>query len=193
MGDRNETLATYVGDMHALESHLLEAFEKQVGLAEGTPHAKNVAQQLVDSTRRRVDTLEQRLQALGATDKKVTDAIKTAVAGLFGVAAGAIDYVRPQSLSKAMRDSYTATNHAIVSYMMLQTTGVALSDPETAALAEQHLQDCVRNAQAIANLIPSLVFKDLSDDVGTVAIGAASQVTGNQQLSFLYHPPSSNA
>ena len=52
MGDRNETLATYVGDMHALEKHLLEAFEKQVALTEGTPHAHLVVRQLVDSTSR---------------------------------------------------------------------------------------------------------------------------------------------
>ena len=41
--------------------------------------------------------------------------------------------------------------------------------------------------------MPSLVVKDLSDDVGEVSSGAASQVTGNQQLSFLYRSLGSNA
>ena len=193
MGDRNETLQTYVGDMHALEKHLLEAFEKQLNLTQGTPDAHSVVQQLVDSTRRHVDTLEQHVTKFGEVDKGVTDAIKTAVAGLFGVAAGVIDHIRPQAVSKALRDSYTATNHAIISYVMLQTTGVALNDTETAALAERHLQDCVSNAQAIANVMPSLVVKDLSDDVGAVSPGAAAQVTGNQQLRFLYRSLGSNA
>ena len=187
MGDRNETLATYVGDMHALETHLQEAFEKQLTLTQGTPDAHNVVQQLVDSTRRHVTALEEHVKRFGEQDKNLTDTIKTFVAGLFGVAAGAIDFVRPQSVSKALRDSYTATNHAIIGYVMLQTTGVALNDTETATLAERHLQDCVSNAQALANVMPSLVVKDLSDDVGTVSPGAAAQVTANQQLGFLYH------
>jgi ferritin-like metal-binding protein YciE len=193
MGERLETLTTYVGDMHALEKHLLEAFEKQLSLTENVPHARTVVQQLVNTTRQHVDALEQRVRALGEPGKNVTDVLKTAVAGLAGVAAGAIDWARPQSVSKALRDSYTATNHAIISYIMLQTTGVALNDPETASLARQHLADCVSNAQAIANVMPSLVVKDLSDDVGNVSPGAATEVTGNQNLGFLYHGSSSNA
>jgi hypothetical protein len=39
--------------------------------------------------------------------------------------------------------------------------------------------------------MPSLVVKDLSDDVGNVAPGAATEVTGGQSLSFLYHGSSS--
>ena len=187
MGDRNETLATYVGDMHALEEHLLEAYEKQLNLTEGTPEAHQVVHQLVNSTKQHITALEQRVAALGETDKGVADAIKTFVAGLFGVAAGAIDHIRPQSVSKALRDSYTASNHAIIGYIMLQTSGIALNDTETASLAERHLQDHVSNAQAIAHVIPSLVVKDLSDDVGTIAPGAATQVTSNKQLGFLYY------
>lgn len=187
MGDRNETLATYVGDMHALEKHLLEAYERQLNLTEGMPEAHQVVHQLVQSTTRHITALEQRVAAIGETDKGVADAIKTFVAGLFGVAAGAIDHIRPQSVSKALRDSYTASNHAIIGYIMLQTTGIALNDTETASLAERHLQDHVGNAQAIANVMPSLVVKDISDDVGAVSPGAATQVTSNQQLGFLYH------
>ena len=89
MGDRIETLATYVGDMHALEKHLLEAFERQLNLTEDSPQAHQVVQQLVDSSRRHIDQLEQRLTAIGHPSKGVTDTVKAAVAGIFGVAAGA--------------------------------------------------------------------------------------------------------
>ena len=193
MGNRQETLATYLGDMHALEKHLLEAFERQLNLTSDTPQAHQVVQQLVDTSRRHITALDQRVDAMGDVDKGVTDAIKSAVSGLFGVAAGAIDHVRPQSVSKALRDSYTATNHAIIGYIMLQTSGVALSDTETANLGRQHLEDHVRNAQAIANVMPSLVVKDISDDVPDVAPGAASQVTADQQLGFLFHSMSGQA
>ena len=184
MGDRIETLATYVGDMHALEKHLLEAFERQLSLTEDNSDAHTVVQQLVSTTQNHITALEQRQESLGHAGKSATDAVKTALSGLLGVAAGAIDAVRPQSISKALRDSYTATNHAVVGYVMLQTAGVALNDQETAQLAERHLQDAVKNAQAIASAIPALVVHDLSDDVSDVNQTAASTV--NQELSHLY-------
>lgn len=186
MDDRNRTLTTYVGDMHALEEHMLEAFETQLKLTQDTPDAHAVVQQLVSSTRNHITVLQQRVAALGHPEKTLTDSIKTAVAGLFGLAAGAIDAVRPQQVSKALRDSYTATNHAIIAYIMLQTTGIALNDQETADLAERHLADCVANAQAIAAVMPALVVKDLSDDVGSVATGTVDRVVSNRKLSHLY-------
>ena len=186
MDDRTRTLATYVGDMHALEAHMLEAFESQLKLTEDTPDAHAVVRQLADSARSHIAVLEGRIAALGHPEKSLTDNIKTAVAELFGLAAGAIDAVRPQQVSKALRDSYTATNHAVIAYIMLQTTGVALNDPETAGLAERHLADCVANAQAIATVMPALVVKDLSDDVGGVAAGTVDRVVANQKLSHLY-------
>jgi ferritin-like metal-binding protein YciE len=172
--------------MLAVEKHLLEAFEKQINLAEGNSDALTVVNQLVTSTQQRVNALET-LAANFGENKGVANTVKAAVSGLFGVAAGAIDHVRPQSLSKALRDSYTATNHAIIGYVMLQTTGVALSDTATATLAASHLQDSAKNAQAIASIMPALVVKDLSDDVGSVEAGAADQVTSSQTVSFLYH------
>lgn len=195
MASRTETLGTYLTDMHALEKHLLEAFEKQLNLSQNTPEAHQVVQQLVSSTRQHIAALEQRASALGQSDGGVGAAVKSAVSGVLGVAAGVVDHLRPESVSKALRDSYTATNHAIIGYIMLQTTGVALNDTETATLAQRHLQDHVSNAQAIANVMPSLVVADLADDPGGVNQGAASQVTGSQQLGFLFHSTggSSNA
>ena len=193
MDDRNRTLTTYVGDMHALEQHMQEAFEAQLKLTQDTPDAHAVVQQLLTSTNNHITALEQRVEALGHPGKTISDTFKTAVASLFGMAAGAIDVVRPQQVSKALRDSYTATNHAIIGYIMLQTTGVGLNDQETADLAERHLADHVANAQAIASVMPSLVVKDLSDDVGNVSAGAAEAVTTNQKLSPLYHSLNSNS
>jgi ferritin-like metal-binding protein YciE len=191
MDDKNRTLTTYVGDMHALEHHMLEPFQRQLDLTKDVPEAHQVVQQLVDTAQRHETALDARVKQLGHPQKNVSDTVKAAVAALFGVAAGAIDSVRPQQVSKALRDSYTATNHAIIAYIMLQTTALALNDQETATLAAQHLQNHVHNAQAIASIMPSLVIYDLSDDVGPVSPDVTKQVTGNKQVGSLYQ--SSNA
>ncbi len=184
---KQHTLATYVGDMHAFETHLLAAFEQQQSLAEGHPEAKRVVQQLVDTSRRHMDQLAKHVETFGQPTESVTDKIKAAGAGALGVVAGLIDAIRPQSLSKALRDSYTATNHAIISYIMLQTAATALDDQQTASVAGQFLADVSKNAQAIASVMPSLVIHDLKDDVSlSVTDGAADRVTNNSSLSYLY-------
>ena len=156
--DSNRTLTTYVGDMHAWEEHILEPFERQLELTKGTPEAQVVVQQLVTTTRQHIKALEQRVKTLGHTGKNITDALKTGVSELFGVAAATINSVRPQTVSKALRDDYTATNHAIIGYIMLQTTALALHDETTAELAASHLADHVKNAQAIAAIMPAFVI-----------------------------------
>lgn len=95
-------------------------------------------------------------------EKIVTDKLKSAVAGFFGIAAGLVDTVRPLAASKALRDNYTAINHAIVGYVMLSTTAGALKNMETKVIADQFLSEWIGLAQQIMGLIPSIALKDLS-------------------------------
>lgn len=184
--DRNRTLTTYVGDLHALLEHMLEPFERQLDLTKDSPEAREVVQQLVDTTRKNSAALDQRVKELGHTEKNITDSLKTGIAELFGVAAGVIDAVRPQQVSKSLRDDYTVTNHAIIASIMLQTTALALNDQKTADLASDVLSDFVGNAQAIASVMPTLVIQDISDDVDIESSNIVSQVTTNQKVSSLF-------
>jgi ferritin-like metal-binding protein YciE len=186
MGTAKETVATYVGDMHALEEHMLKAFEAQLELSKDTPEAHRVVQQLVSSSRKRITALDQRVTALGQTDKTISDWVKTAVSTLAGYAAGAIDMVRPQQVSKALRDSYTALNLAVISYVMLDTTGQACQDQETAQLAQRHLLEVIANTQAIASVMPALVVADLSDNVPGISADVATRVCSNEKLSGVF-------
>ncbi|GAC1386031.1 MAG: hypothetical protein NVS4B8_08030 [Herpetosiphon sp.] len=186
MDAKQTTLTTYVGDMHALEHHMLQPFQQQLKLTKDHAEAHQVVQQLVDTATRHVTELAHRNEQLGHPTKSISDTVKTAVSAIFGLGAAAIDTVRPQQVSKALRDSYTAVNHAVIGYVMLQTTALALADQETADLAARHLQDHAHNAQAIASVMPKLVLADVRDDVGQVP-DVSQQITGNQQVSFLYH------
>lgn len=176
MDERIQTLTQYLGDMHALERHMLEAFEFQIALTKEQPDANKLAQRLTDTCNEHIAALQTRINALGDPSKSISDALKTAVSGIFGIAAGVVNALRTQRISKAMRDSYTALSLANISYVMLQTTSLALNDKESAALAEKHLRDGLGNAQAIANLIPDLVVRELSDDELEVNSQAAAKV-----------------
>src|SRR3712207_9132960 len=81
------------------------------------------------------DAMKAHLESMGG---QTGGALKSTVAALFGVAAGVIDKVRPEAISKNLRDDYTAFNHAAIGYHMLYGTALMLGDQKTAALAERH-------------------------------------------------------
>ncbi len=80
-----------------------------------------------------------RRQFLGgaATAASVADLAST---GALGALTGMIQKLRPEGLTKAMRDDYVLFNTAAIAYTTLRATAMALGDTETEALAAQGLR-----------------------------------------------------
>jgi ferritin-like metal-binding protein YciE len=181
------TCATYVSDMHALEQHMLEAFERQLSITKDFRDAHAVVLELVSTSKHHAQRLHHLVTALGDVEKKMTDMIKAVVAGIFGVAAGVVDKARPLAASKALRDSYTALNHAIVGYVMLSTTGAALKNEETKILADEFLNDYITLAQKVMAVIPSLAITDIKDaGVQVLDTNAAQEFKSDKHWSNLF-------
>src|SRR5947209_8021922 len=99
--NNQEVLQKYVGDQHALESHIVQALDKQLKLAEHAPEAKQKLSEFVGTLNAHLSALEARLTGLGGS---ATHPVKEAGAAVLGVAAGLIDKVRAEELSKDLRD-----------------------------------------------------------------------------------------
>jgi len=166
-----QILQKYVGDQHALESHIFQAINKQVKLAENDPQAKAKFQEITATLQRHLDSLKTRLDALGGS---ATHPIKEAGAAALGVAAGLIDKVRAEEISKDLRDDYTAINLSIVSYIMLNATALALGDHETATLAERNVKDNADFVVWINNHMPKFVINDLKDSGASIDSSAVA-------------------
>ena len=138
MNKRDETLQRYVSDMLAVERHILEPLERQASDERFQGPAKMLVADIEMTMRRHIDSLEAHLKMLGGDEGA---GLKKAATALLGVAAGIIDKVRPDTVSTALRDDYTALNLAAISYSMLHTTGLALSSRPTADLAATHLRN----------------------------------------------------
>ncbi|MDQ2806312.1 MAG: DUF892 family protein [Chloroflexota bacterium] len=160
-----QILQKYVGDQHALESHILQAIDKQVKLAENDAAAKAKFEEITRTLQRHLDSLATRLEALGGS---ATHPIKEAGAAALGVAAGLIDKVRAEEISKDLRDDYTAINLSIISYIMLNATALALGDNETATLAERNVKDSADFVVWINNHMPKFVINDLKDSGASI-------------------------
>ena len=171
--DQNlNTVQQYVGDMVALESHIEEALDRQLDESKDHPRAAEAVRRYHNLCKGQRDALKSHLQSIGGSEP---GPIKTAVAALFGVAAGVIDRVRTEAVSKLLRDDYTAFNHAAVAYGMLYTTATALGQQTTAEIAERHLRAYAKAVQEINQIIPEVVIWELAKDGHQVVEQAAGR------------------
>lgn len=174
MSEREDTLQQYVSDMLSVERHIHQAIRRQEEDDSLQPHpeASSVITQAEATLDNHIAALESHLEALGGD---LASPAKEAVSAALGVAAGLIDQVRTQQVSKMLRDDYTALSLAAISYHMLHTTGMALDDQRTADLALRHLKDYTPIITRISHIIHGVVAKELRDDAHAVDSSVASE------------------
>ena len=163
--DRTEILNTYVTDMAAVEGHIATALGQQLDSDELKPFAD--AHAVIAKLKR---TLEGHVQALEAYNEStdgggVKEALKEAVGTALGVAAGLYDRVRPNdTASRMIRDAYTATSLATVSYHMLYTTALGLKDTRVSTMALSHLKDLTPYVMELSETVCRVVAAELEDE-----------------------------
>lgn len=164
-----KTIADYVGDMVALESHIEEALDRQLEELKDDPAALAAVRQFHDMVKSHRDALIAHQDMTGTT---VGSPIKEAGAALLGKAAGLIDRVRTEANSKALRDDYAAFSLAAISYSMLFTTATGLGDDSTATIAQRNLEDYAGAIMRINEIMPQVVANELAKDGHQVRTGA---------------------
>lgn len=171
-GQTPKTIADYVGDMLSLESHIEEALDRQLGEVKDYQPAHAAVQQFHDLVKENREALKAHQSQAGMT---AGGPIKKVGSAVLGMAAGVIDNLRTEGISKSLRDDYTAFNLAAVGYEMLHTTSMALGDRQTAELAERGLRNHARMIQQINHLMPDVVLHELAKDGHPVQAGVAQQ------------------
>jgi hypothetical protein len=181
--DDRHTIATYLGDMLALERHMKAPLDAQTG---DDDHAKyGAAASLPSRIRTMIDAHEQALQArLDAVGGTGGAGVKSAWSQLVGDAAAAVNSSRKTKVSKRLRDDYTALALASISYTMLHATALGLGDEATAALAKRHLDDYAPLVVEIGRSIPAIVLQELADDGENVRVTAAQLAEQNTTDSW---------
>ena len=167
--NRQEIINDYVTDMAAVEKHILEAVERQVGMetTKRYPEAHRALAALQATLRRHVEALEAyNANTEGGTLKEV---VKEAVTGALGVAAGIYNKIRQEDkVSRSVRDTYTALGLANISYEMLFTTALSLKEPRLADLALAHLKELTPHSVALSKVVCLVVAHELADEDKTL-------------------------
>lgn len=174
LSEKNQkTIADYLGDMHAVETHIEEALDRQLNMFTDQPNVQQAVKGFHDMVRSQRDMLAS-LQK-DEPEGGITNTAKDVGSSLLGKAAGLIDKVRTESQSKALRDDYTAFNLAAISYAMLYTTASALGDQKVASMSEKHLTGYADAIQKINSLIPEVVLFELKKDDHEIENADAAQ------------------
>ncbi|CAN5268825.1 hypothetical protein BH09MYX1_BH09MYX1_66450 [soil metagenome] len=165
---KEETLITYVGDVHALVTHGLQAVDRQVTNLKNVSHkdalpAVTEAKRILESQKA---ALETRLAALGGS---TAAPVKDAVSAIAGVAAGLINAVRGSETVKSLRDDATFFSGLGISYLLLYTTATGLADAATGELAQSGYRDCARMVMHFDRVLPRVTVEELREEKLSVA------------------------
>lgn len=160
---KNETLTTYVSDVHALVTHGIQAIHRQVEQLENVSHRDaSAAVVRFESILRMQETdLRARIHALGGS---TTQPVKDVVSAVTGVAAGLLNAVRSSETVKSIRDDYTFISQLGIAWLMLHTTASSLGDDETTRLAERGYADTAKMIMHIDRIMPKIVVEELRED-----------------------------
>lgn len=158
---KHDQIGDWVKDIVALESHIEEAMDHQLKIEAPTMEVNQAIQHLHDTVRDSKQRAETFAEQYGTP---ATGGIVKKGAELLGIAAGMIDRIRKDTASKALRDDYTAFNHAAMAYTMLHTTALATNEQAAAAFAEQGLRTYAGLVQKINHVMPVAVLDDLKEN-----------------------------
>jgi len=103
---------------------------------------------------------------------------------VLGAIAGVYDKVRKDTASRALRDDYTALSLASVSYGMLHTTALGLSQGTVAELAKNNMEEINSLIMELGLAMPRVVLKELSFEGYSVDTGAADLAVKNLEETW---------
>jgi hypothetical protein len=162
------TIKDFVGDVVSVETGIEETLDRQLKMGQDNAVFSAAVQRFHDAVKASRDAARSYRDSLGGDTEGANTLVEKGT-GALGALTGMIQKLRPEGLTKAMRDDYVLFNTAAIAYTTLHTTAMALGDTETEALAAQGLRTYAKLVQEINNIIPELVVAELRNDNHVIA------------------------
>lgn len=155
-------LRSYTSDLLALETHFLKAVRKQRD-SDAVKDEKviELLHEIDKMTAGHTESLKLQVERLGGS---VTSEIKSKIASFAGSVTGIIDRARTDTVSKMLRDDYTALSLITIGYTMLHTHALAVEDHGLADVTQNHMANCTGMITEISKVVPLTVAKELIED-----------------------------
>lgn len=134
--DRQEQVATYLADAHALESQAVALLTHGREIVGDEALAALMDEHLAE-TREHARLVEERLEALGSSPSRIKDA----ALALGGLSWGGFFQAHPDTPGKLVAFAYAFEHLEIAGYELLRRVAARAGDRETVALADRILPD----------------------------------------------------
>lgn len=163
MSARQEAIQKHTADILAVERHILEAIERQRESDDlrKDPEANRVVIEVERKLTAHVEALEQLIESYGG---KAESLLKKAVTEVLGAVAGLYDKVREHTVSRMLRDDYTALSLAAMGYTAYASFGLAIKEDTVTELAQRHLRDLTPLLVDISKVLPHTVVREVGEE-----------------------------
>lgn len=157
------SLHHHISDMKAATDHILGAVKRQAEDADvqKMPEVSALTGRIQLTLQSQSQALEAELKRIGQTP---TDGLKDMVTAVTGTLTGLYDKVRNHTVSRNLRDNYTALSLAAVSNSMLHVTALAADDQAVASLALRNMDEIAPLIIQLGEAILPVVERELAAD-----------------------------
>ena len=187
MSERKDAIQKHTADQLALERHILEAVERQREHDDlrADVRANKVVIEIERTLRQHIAALE----ALAETyDVGAEGFLKKAVSEALGAVAGLYDKMREHSVSRLLRDNYTALSLAAMGYTAYNAFGLAIKEDTIAQLAEQHLRDLTPLLVEISKVLPHTVVREVAEENDEFPVDTTVGLLAEQRTQKAWEP-----
>jgi ferritin-like metal-binding protein YciE len=180
-----DRLITFIEDAYAMELQIAETLRRHIEQGATAPLEiqARMSQHLAE-TELQAKRMRQRLEAYG----RDPSALKTTGGQIVGNLMGLMGAVRPDSLSRNLRDDYVTEHLEIAAYTLLIAAARAAGDDETIAAAEASLREEVVMAEFLLHHLPEGLFVALEHEGIGIPAAAHAEATEGPQLHVTFEP-----
>lgn len=157
-----DKLSTYTHDLLTLNKHFRSAVRSQKD-AESVSNSKalNLLHNIDVALTNQINEFE---NFEDLYDDSNLEKAKEKLASMFGSVAGIIDKVRDDTVSKMLRDDYTALSMIASGYTMLNTAAISAEHDKLAQFSSESLQTIAQLITETSQVIPFIVAEELNDN-----------------------------
>jgi hypothetical protein len=173
--DQKLIVRGYIGDLIAVMDHVSQAVSKHAGdeSLRKVGHAGEVIDAMNTTLVRQLADLRAHVKDMGgATGGGV---VKDVLASMTGALAGLYGKARGETVSRMLRDDYTALSFLSVCTIALHTTALALNDTLTMDLTLRHLREYPSLMMSLSDLLPYAVVAELAKEAVPITNAEAAE------------------
>lgn len=157
-----DALRKYASDLLALETHFQKAIIQQK--TSKNVRDEDVTELLHELDRMSSNHVNELEKHLDGKEGSRVEELKSKIASFTGSVVGLIDRARTDTVSKMLRDDYTALSMITIGYTMLHTHALARENSELAELAQNHMMNCTSMIKEVSKVVPLVVAREFTDD-----------------------------